>query len=374
MRTFNKICTLLVVLILLTSPLVLQSLRVKSPSPVQQSESHVIKVWLVLGFEGDGGSVVSWLKNCARTHEKNNPKTFIEVSVLFPDEISVAIKSPEESLADIVIFSPGQIKRDAFEPLSSDVFSQIRLDLLRIANKYAVPLFYAPYTLLSDEEILLSRNVLPWQGNMAEKLRLAASKLKFTIGKKKKTTIKAMALGQEGFYGGGVALLESQKNLNEMRGVLPNALDIFSSKIEAYDAFAKGKFGMLLGSPKDVFRTKQREKKGKHALYMPLVGSNSYTDLVYFASVTPKADEAAQAFILALLSQGFQQNFASMGFEGASRQIQSSILRKTRWLIPDAFTSAEDLRLFGRAATDFLQGKEDGSIYKDLKAKVLRDD
>lgn len=226
----------------------------KEPSP----ETKIYTIWHIETFEGGGKSRLDYLKNVARSIEKDNPGVLFFIKQIDVNNLQSELES---SAPDIISFGygVGKIVLPYLQPFESTF--DIRDELIASStfnNKlYALPFIVSGYAMITHGE--------------------------FT----------------ENFHCGTTGFTKPEMIYNDYQ----ISLTEIESQYEAYKDFVYNTDVTLLGTGRDVFRVNNLNKIGRaNAIITPI---DSYTDLIQYIGVT-KMDENIAMFYSSLLSDEMQ--------------------------------------------------------------------
>lgn len=212
-------------------------------------ETKIYTIWHIETFEGGGKARIDYLKNIAKTIEKENTGVMFIVKAIKPENLATEL---EVSSPDIISFGfgIGEIVLPYLTNLDSTY--NVRDELVESGmfnNKvYALPYIISGYAEIKHSELSST----------------------FMCGTNKYTK-------PENIY----------SNLN----LTPTKTE---SQYEAYKHFVYNKDAHLLGTARDVYRVNNLNNIGRtNATIKPV---NNYTDLLQFIGLT-KADEITNKFI-----------------------------------------------------------------------------
>lgn len=230
----------------------------KEPSP----DTKIYTVWHVETFEGGGKSRLDYLKNVARSIEKDNPGVLFFIKQIDADNLQTELAS---SVPDIISFGHGVGKTVLPFFQSFDSTFDIRDELIESAtfnNKiYALPFIVSGYAMITH-------------GTLTDNFHC----------------------GTTGFTSPEMIYNDYQFSLAEVE-----------SQYEAYKDFVYNTDVTLLGTGRDVFRVNNLNKIGRaNAIITPI---DTYTDLIQYIGIT-NIDENIISFYSALLSDERQYNLS----------------------------------------------------------------
>lgn len=230
----------------------------KEPSP----DTKIYTVWHVETFEGGGKSRLDYLKNVARSIEKDNPGVLFFIKQIDADNLQTELAS---SVPDIISFGHGVGKTVLPFLQSFDSTFDIRDELIESAtfnNKiYALPFIVSGYAMITHG-----------------------------------TQTNNFHCGTTGFTSPEMIYNDYQFSLAEVE-----------SQYEAYKDFVYNTDVTLLGTGRDVFRVNNLNKIGRaNAIITPI---DTYTDLIQYIGIT-NIDENIISFYSALLSDERQYSLS----------------------------------------------------------------
>lgn len=230
----------------------------KEPSP----DTKIYTVWHVETFEGGGKSRLDYLKNVARSIEKDNPGVLFFIKQIDADNLQTELAS---SVPDIISFGYGVGKIVLPFLQSFDSTFDIRDELIESAtfnNKiYALPFIVSGYAMITHG-----------------------------------TQTNNFHCGTTGFTSPEMIYNDYQFSPAEVE-----------SQYEAYKDFVYNTDVTLLGTGRDVFRVNNLNKIGRaNAIITPI---DTYTDLIQYIGIT-NIDENIISFYSALLSNERQYNLS----------------------------------------------------------------
>ncbi len=230
----------------------------KEPSP----DTKIYTVWHVETFEGGGKSRLDYLKNVARSIEKDNPGVLFFIKQIDADNLQTELAS---SVPDIISFGHGVGKIVLPFLQSFDSTFDIRDEVIESAtfnNKiYALPFIVSGYAMITH-------------GTLTDNFHC----------------------GTTGFTSPEMIYNDYQFSLAEVE-----------SQYEAYKDFVYNTDVTLLGTGRDVFRVNNLNKIGRaNAIITPI---DTYTDLIQYIGIT-NIDENIISFYYALLSDERQYSLS----------------------------------------------------------------
>lgn len=230
----------------------------KEPSP----DTKIYTVWHVETFEGGGKSRLDYLKNVARSIEKDNPGVLFFIKQIDADNLQTELAS---SVPDIISFGHGVGKTVLPFLQSFDSTFDIRDEVIESAtfnNKiYALPFIVSGYAMITHG-----------------------------------TQTNNFHCGTTGFTSPEMIYNDYHFSLAEVE-----------SQYEAYKDFVYNTDVTLLGTGRDVFRVNNLNKIGRaNAIITPI---DTYTDLIQYIGIT-NIDENIISFYSALLSDERQYSLS----------------------------------------------------------------
>lgn len=230
----------------------------KEPSP----DTKIYTVWHVETFEGGGKSRLDYLKNVARSIEKDNPGVLFFIKQIDADNLQTELAS---SVPDIISFGHGVGKIVLPFLQSFDSTFDIRDEVIESAtfnNKiYALPFIVSGYAMITHG-----------------------------------TQTNNFHCGTTGFTSPEMIYNDYHFSLAEVE-----------SQYEAYKDFVYNTDVTLLGTGRDVFRVNNLNKIGRaNAIITPI---DTYTDLIQYIGIT-NIDENIISFYSALLSDERQYSLS----------------------------------------------------------------
>ncbi|MBQ8312993.1 MAG: hypothetical protein IJX84_07310 [Clostridia bacterium] len=254
------------------------------------AQRRLVRIWVCSSVGGGE----SWLRDCLKTWEKQNPGAMTFLRTVSPEEIT----KEDAVLPDILLYTPGAITapQDAFMPLSN--ITGIREPLLRAGRwqmqQYGLPLCYAGYALAIDS---------------AAEPQLAATPAPTTLLGKPAATLNPDATATPGLPQ-GVTL------------IAPKGCGLFTlgCLLTERPALAED---FATTDPADIYRRFQARQATAALLttgqitalngvfpFRVITPSEVITDQVWLASIFPGADDAAAELLQYLTSAESQRKLS----------------------------------------------------------------
>ncbi|HWS28947.1 MAG TPA: hypothetical protein VN512_02410 [Clostridia bacterium] len=326
--------------------------------PEEEGYTGILTVWHIVGFKPYTGSGGDWLKDRAKEFEKRHTGVYIEVFSMDAEECEARFLRGES--ADIYSFPLGWGYAEQFLPLDSR-FSGLMSGLLETGEQdgvlYAVPFMVSGYTLMTNTRLLQERQVILPEEVTPEWLNVAAAKLTYETGTRKKVKY-------DGLSGSPVA--------SKLAGAAVPVAD--------YSVFKSQRAGMAvtdLRAAGDLTRL-QSTDKGFAFDALPVY---NYTDLVQYLGIARGIDERklayAYEFLEIALSEKAQATLMSLcvfpvkelpevSYEPAV--VQKVYERMGTPVVPNAFLYQRYKDALLDAANRALNGDEAGNL--DFFARV----
>jgi len=276
----------------------------------ESAQRQLIRIWVCSSVGGGE----SWLRECLKTWEKQNPGAMTFLRTVSPEEIA----REDAVLPDMLLYTPGSITapQEFFAPLSN--VSGIREPLLRAGRwqmqQYGLPLCYAGYALAIDSSAEPHLAVIPAPTTMLGKPAATADP-QATATPGMPENITPLAPKGCGLFTLG-CLMEQQPPLE---GTLTTG--------EVYRQFQARQ------SPAALLTTGQITALQSVFPFRVMTPGEVITDQVWLASVFPKADESAADLLAYLTSAECQKKLTQQGL----------------------YTAREDLRLYATGTEGLME-------------------
>lgn len=301
--------------------------------------SKILTLYNIDTFEGGSYARSVFLEKRAQEFEKENKGIYIIIKNLTLEQLSsllVANKTP-----NIITFGIGVEDSFVNKLIVLEDFG-VRGDLIKggyyNSQLLAVPIILGGYSLISNKEIISSENIL--EG-------LQESKNPNLI-------------------------FSSNENISPLVSLIENGLEIKEQEIEqlnsfdAYDKFINEKYNVLLGTQRDYYRCKNREKNLKMQCNYQMLGG--FSDLIQYASVfrtNSLEEEYSKNFIKFLSSFQVQQKLENINmFPVINQNIYTDedyksfndvLLRGIKTI--NVFSKSSQIKSFQKDAQDYVFGK-----------------
>lgn len=257
------------------------------------AQRHLVRIWMCSSVGGGE----SWLRECLKAWEKQNPGAMTFLRTVTPQELA----REDAVLPDILLYTPGAITapQDYFVPLTN--VTDVREPLLRAGRwqleQYGLPLCYGGYALAIDSAIEPQLAVTPAPttllGRPAATLNPEATA---TPGLPESATL--IAPKGCGLFTLG-CLLTERPALSEDFATTDTA-DVYR-RFQARQASAA------------LLTTGQITALGGVFPFRTLTPSEVITDQVWLASIFPGADEASASLLRYLTSAESQRKLSQQG-------------------------------------------------------------
>ena len=262
----------------------------------KQEETSIYTVWHIETFEGGGKSRIQYLKDIARSMEKEDESTLFVIKQVAPDDLDeeLALSCP-----DIISFGFG-VGDLILEKLNAiDNTYNVRDELLESGtfNKklYAIPYIVSGYAMFTHS-----------------------------------ATASEFHCGQTGYT--------APKNIYNELNLQPTESE---SQYEAYKDFVYDKNVKLLGTGRDLFRIDNLNKIGRaNAIINPI---DSYTDLIQYIGLC-KTDSVTKEFLKRTLNEEnqisltdyslFSSLYNKLYYDGIYNDMEDAIMSS---FIPNVF-------------------------------------
>ncbi len=321
----------------------------------------VIRLVHVRDWQG-GVSLENFLKEQITRFEKNNPKVFIEMTVVTGENFS------EELLqnADLLSFSTGTLKdpREKLWPLSGA--SGLKNEFAGLGTyqgtQYGIPYAYGTYILCRNTSLA---STLPEDG---ESFANSLAGLSVDRGKgNDQQRVAGIALGSGGLRTPYLALVLAGGGGPE---ILEGADGTLLSLTDAYSTFAKGNSAYYVGTLNDGARLRKKAEDGELslALSLPVGDGPCYTDMVQYMGVVrgddAKRSEMCAKFVGQVVDERAQKGITAAGAFPV-RALGESVYEPESWLYPlegqnlkilSPFMDPKEKEEFVQAAVKALQG------------------
>ncbi len=301
---------------------------------------HLLRIWVCSSIGGGE----SWLRDCLKTWEKQNPGAMTFLRIVSPEELT----RPDAVLPDVLLYTPGTITapQELFVPLTNA--SGIREPLLRAGRwqlqQYGLPLCYAGYALAIDS---------------ANEPQLAVTPAPTTLLGKPAATADPQATATPGLPENVAPLAPKGCGLFTLSCLLAQHPPIESTltTTEVYRQFQSRQASAAL------LTTGQITALNGVFPFRVLTPSEVITDQLWLASIFPKADATAASLLAYLTSAECQRKLSQQslhtvredlrlyatGTEGLMETAASRALTTINAYVPAADVEA--------AAWQFLHGQ-----------------
>lgn len=238
----------------------------------------ILELWNVDTFEGGSVSRTSWLEKRAIEFESEHRGTFVVVENITPEQLVLNLENG--NLPDMISFGIGVGENLVSYLQSFETDFAIRQDLVSF-GKFNGRTLAVPY-LLGGYSIIKSTNGLN----------------------------NVVGVGLNSYT---CPLLSLVLNDESVGSFFESNFQLTS--YDAYDQYLKQKFGILIGTQRDVYRTNNRVQKAMltEQDYKFLSG---FTDLIQYVGITTREVEAkdvCQMFVQKLLSKTSQDSLKNIG-------------------------------------------------------------
>lgn len=304
----------------------------------------IIEVWNIDSFESGSVNKASYIEKVAQKFQKENKGTYVVIRNLTQGECQNLLAEGE--IPDVFSCSYGVselIKTyiKPYENIASNV-ADVFLNAGKINEElYALAWCVGFYCLISTKSKIEKAGIDADSAKLNEIVYDAG--FEYKSGKHMK---KSISLG----FGTGLYLMpkNSLNAYNKARSVQliekESEENIAKTGYSAYCSFLANETTILLGTHRDVCRMKSREEKGKvsDVIYLPL---NKWTDLVQYAFVTKKGNEArnilAEKFALFMVDMENQKDVDGIGLASVIAGLEISNNSVMRDIIPENFSDLE---------------------------------
>lgn len=279
----------------------------------------LLELWNIDTFEGGSGSRAKYLEHRAYNYQKETFSTYVLVRSLTVSQAKAMLSGGAKP--DLVSFGigSGEIFKPFCEKLSPPNF--VRADLLQCGvvgkDVLAVPWCVGGYCLCADESVELSKESLQ---NLAQDKKVCTG----------------------GVY--NVANLALSEKVNVK-------LNNNYTQFEAYEAYLRGEYNVLLGTQRDFYRLNRKVENG-------VLGAvnfsylTEFTDLIQVIAVCNAENKAvAEKFVEYLLTPSSQMRLCDIGlfsvtdtqiYEDNYREFELAIKQPKKVL--SVFTPSENIK------------------------------
>ena len=299
MKLRPLVCIIALLLTGLTLWFAFHAAPVRSVLPgVEAPARHLLRIWVCSSVGGGE----SWLRDCLKSWEKQNPGTMTFLRVVSPEELT----RPDAVLPDVLLYTPGTITapQELFVPLSNAV--GIREPLLRAGRwqmqQYGLPLCYAGYALAIDSSIEPELAVTPSPTTLLGKPAATAAP-QATVTPELPENVLPLAPRGCGLFTLG-CLMEQRPPL-ESTLTTAEVYRQFQSRQAAAALLTTGQITALSG----VFP------------FRVLTPGEVITDQVWLASVTADAPPEAALLLAFLTSTDAQKDLSVQGLQTVRRDV-----------------------------------------------------
>jgi len=307
------------------------------PAPAAPNEV-VLRVALLTEFEGEGMTLMAWLRARTADWEAQTPGARVLLAETDRGKLRALAAAPGAGAPDVYLFPPGTLVRDLTQPLPS--------------GAQALAIAWQPYVWLADAATPnspegLEQNQPTAQLGNDQLLAMFAQSTDKTAG---------LTLGRDGMGGAAAALCENG-DFAACTGALGSALSPQTTRSAASALWKKGGSYALIGSGRDTARARQRAEQGQDFFGGTLLG---YTDMVLWGAMGTMAPPEAAALLAFLQASDPNECGLTTG-----RQMGIST--------PPPFAAVDDLTQLNQTAIALLQGQRTPQDYARARAKVLGD-
>lgn len=301
---------------------------------------RLIRIWVCSSIGGGE----SWLRECLKAWEKQNPGAMTFLRTVSPEELA----REDAVLPDVLLYTPGSITapQEVFIPLTNA--SGIREPLLRAGRwqmqQYGLPLCYAGYALAIDSTAEPHLAVTPAPTTLLGKPAATADPLA--------TATPGLPESVQPLAPKGCSLF-TLGCLLEQRPPLESTL----TTAEVYRQFQARQ------TPAALLTTGQITALNGVFPFRVLTPSEVITDQVWLASIFPGADESAASLLACLTSAECQRRLSQQGLytvredlrlyaTGTGGQMEAAAARALTAI--NAYVPAEDVEA---AAWQYIHGQ-----------------
>ena len=265
----------------------------------QAPQRRLVRVWVCSPIGGGE----SWLRECLKAWEKQNPGVMTFLRTVTPDEIT----RQDAVLPDVLLYTPGTVDapQELFTPVSG--ITGLREPLLRAGRwqgqQYGLPLCYAGYALAIDS---------------AAEPYPAATPAPTTLLGRPAATAQAAASPTPGIPENVAPLAPGGCGLFTL-GILAEQHAPLSSTLnqqEVYQQFRARK------APAALLTTGQITALQGAFPFRVITPSEIITDQVFMASLFPGADESAAGLLAWLVSPECQRKLSAQGLYTAREDLR----------------------------------------------------
>lgn len=291
MKLRPLVCIIALLLTGLTLWFAFHTTPVRSTLPGAEAPArHLLRIWVCSSVGGGE----SWLRDCLKSWEKQNPGAMTFLRVVSPEELT----RPDAVLPDVLLYTPGTITapQELFVPLSNAV--GIREPLLRAGRwqmqQYGLPLCYAGYALAIDSSIEPELAVTPSPTTLLGKPAATVAP-QATVTPGLPENVQPLAPKGCGLFTLGC--------LMEQRPPLESTL----TTAEVYRQFQSRQ------TPAALLTTGQITALSGAFPFRVLTPGEVITDQVWLGSIFPKADATAASLLAYLTSTECQKKLTQQG-------------------------------------------------------------
>ncbi|MBE5803148.1 MAG: hypothetical protein E7316_01380 [Clostridiales bacterium] len=283
---------LLIAVVILWQALAAHPVRETLPG-TQAAQRRLIRIWVCSSVGGEE----SWLRECLKDWEKENPGAMTFLRTVTPQEIF----REDAILPDVLLYTPGVITapQELFVPLTN--VSGVREPLLRAGRwqlqQYGLPLCYGGYAIAIDSVL---------------EPHLAETPAPTTLLGKPSATVSPGAAATPGLPAGAVLIAPKGCGLFTLGSLLterPPLTEDFATT-DATDVFRRFQARQATSA---LLTTGQITALNGTFPFRALAPSEVITDQVWLASLFPGANEAAASLLTHLTSAGSQRKLSKQG-------------------------------------------------------------
>ncbi len=363
------ISTILVAIFIIAVPiLILPELNSEVDFASPRKYNGVIEFWHVETTEGGSVSRSDYLKARASEFEKKNPGTFIHITTLSQEMLLAKLVTDAHSF-DLISFSygcekilPFLSKYDGAINTRSDLSDAGVID----GNQYALPYILGGYGLFA---LTSTTHKVKQFSSLTENV--------FDCGYTKKVGKNIVNVPSIvcGFGKSNLPTVALTINTSSLANTDAVVFDFNITQYSAYESFIKGKYSVLLGTQRDVYRLGNRESNGsiEELTFAPLGG---FSDLIQFIGIGKDANSVkrpyCKQFVEYLTSVKAQQSLSKIDmfstlddltlYSSGNMAVMEKSLKKHLKTI-NVFVSSEKLLSCRENATN--------SLYNGEKKEVI---